>query len=46
MGKEISPIQKDNAGKEQKIVRRFTNIWIKTKKEWKLLARQATNITN
>ncbi len=45
MGKEISQSKKDNLGNEQKIVRRFTNIWIKSKKQWKLVARQATNIT-
>ena len=46
MGKEISQPQKDALGKEQKIVRRFTNIWVKEKKVWKLVARQATNIAN
>ncbi|MBL0326584.1 MAG: nuclear transport factor 2 family protein [Cytophagaceae bacterium] len=46
MGKEISQPQKDALGIEQKIVRRFTNIWVKEKKEWKLVARQATNIAN
>jgi ketosteroid isomerase-like protein len=46
MGKEISQSKKDNSGIEQKIVRRFTNIWVKSKKEWKLVARQATNITS
>nr|WP_315186560.1 nuclear transport factor 2 family protein [uncultured Flavobacterium sp.] len=44
MGKEISQPQKDDIGNEQKVVRRFSNIWIKEKKEWKLVARQATNI--
>jgi ketosteroid isomerase-like protein len=46
MGKEISQSKKDNLGNDQKIVRRFTNIWAKSKKEWKLVARQATNITS
>ena len=41
MGKEISQPKSD---KDQPITRRFTNIWIKEKKSWKLLARQATNI--
>lgn len=46
MGKEISQPKKDASGNEQRIVRRFTNIWAKEKKEWKLVARQATNIVN
>jgi hypothetical protein len=33
----------DNAGKS--VTRRFTNIWIKEKRGWRLTARQATNIT-
>lgn len=32
MGKEISQPQKDDIGNEQKVVRRFSNIWIKEKK--------------
>ena len=44
MGKEVSQPQKDKSGKEQTIVRRFTNIWLKSKKSWKLVARQATNL--
>lgn len=45
MGKEISQPQKDSSGISPKvIVRRFTNIWAKEKKDWKLVARQATNM--
>jgi ketosteroid isomerase-like protein len=45
MGKEISKSNKNNLVNDQKIIRRFTNIWVKSKKEWKLVARQTTNIT-
>ncbi len=41
MGKEISQPQKDNS---KVITRRFTNIWSKEKRDWRLVARQATNI--
>lgn len=41
LGKEIS---KTGSNTEKPITRRFTNIWIKKKKTWELLARQATNI--
>lgn len=44
LGKEVSQPQKKADGTEQIITRRFTNIWIKSKKTWKLLARQATNM--
>ncbi|MEO6314252.1 MAG: nuclear transport factor 2 family protein [Chitinophagaceae bacterium] len=44
MGSEIvAPKNKsDNAGKN--IIRRYTNVWIKSYTSWKLAARQATNI--
>jgi len=40
MGVEIKKTEENN----KTITRRFTNIWIKTKGEWLLTARQATNI--
>jgi hypothetical protein len=45
MGKEIIMPQgaTKNAGKT--VTRRFTNIWMKTEGVWKLIARQATNIS-
>jgi hypothetical protein len=44
MGKEITTPEKntENAGKI--VIRRYTNIWMKTKGIWLLTARQATNI--
>lgn len=41
MGKEVSKPQKETM---RQIERRFTNIWIKENKKWKLVARQATNM--
>ena len=45
MGKEVLVPQgsSQNAGKT--ITRRFTNIWMKEKDAWKLVARQATIVS-
>ncbi len=45
MGQEIIKPKgwSDNVGKT--VTRRFTNIWMKSKKEWRLVARQATIIS-
>jgi ketosteroid isomerase-like protein len=44
IGSEVSQPTKKADGTETITKRRFTNIWIKSKKSWQLLARQATNI--
>ncbi len=43
MGREISQSKKEGVENPHQITRRFTNVWVYSKKEWKLLARQATN---
>jgi hypothetical protein len=45
MGREITTPEKstENAGKT--VTRRYTDVWLKTKGEWRLTARQATNVS-
>lgn len=43
MGKEIVTPQNVTANAGKSVTRRYTNIWIKSKSEWHLTARQATN---
>jgi hypothetical protein len=45
MGREVTTPEKntENAGKT--VTRRYTDVWLKTKNEWRLIARQATNVS-
>jgi len=45
MGKEILVPQGYSANAGKTITRRFTNVWMKEKKTWKLIARQATIVS-
>ena len=44
MGKELQQPPNMTTNKDEWIPRRFTNVWIKTKNEWRLAARQSTKI--
>ena len=44
MGKELQQPQNMSTNHDDWIPRRFTNVWIKTKEEWQLAARQSTQI--
>jgi len=44
MGTELAQPEKTNPNLDEKITRRFTNIWIKSKAGWQLAARQATGV--
>ena len=44
MGKELQQPANMTPNHEEWIPRRFTNVWIKTKKEWHLAARQSSKI--
>jgi hypothetical protein len=45
MGKEIVKPKGLTANSGRKVIRRFTNIWMKTGNSWKLVGRQATIIS-
>ena len=44
MGKELQQPPNMTTNKDEWIPRRFTNVWIKTKNEWRLAARQSSKI--
>jgi len=44
MGKELQQPQNMTHNHDDWILRRFTNVWIKTKEGWKLAARQSTQV--
>lgn len=44
MGHETVAVPKTPAAAQKAITRRYTNVWMKDGNEWKLTARQATNI--
>ena len=46
MGREITTAPMSSDAQQKPITRRFTNIWTKNGSEWKLTARQASNISN
>ncbi|MCF0058262.1 nuclear transport factor 2 family protein [Dyadobacter sp. CY356] len=46
MGHETTTATMTSDNQQNVVTRRFTNIWIKNGNDWKLTARQATNISN
>lgn len=42
MGKEIVTPEKQTVYADKKVTRQYTNVWMKTKEGWRMLARQAT----
>ena len=46
MGKELQQPKNMTTNHDDWIPRRFTNVWIKTDEEWKLAARQSTQINS
>ncbi len=44
MGKELQQPENMTPNHDDWILRRFTNVWIKTKEGWKLAARQSTQV--
>ena len=44
MGKELQQPPNMTTNKDEWIPRRFTNVWIKTKNEWRLAARQSSKL--
>jgi hypothetical protein len=45
MGKEVVVPKAPAVNADKTVARRFTNIWMKTKEGWKLMARQATIVS-
>ncbi|WP_212004016.1 nuclear transport factor 2 family protein [Chitinophaga sp. HK235] len=45
MGKEIITPQNETAYAGKKVTRQYTNIWLKTKEGWRMIARQATIVS-
>lgn len=46
MGREITTPSMSSNIQQKAVTRRFTNIWMKSGSDWKLTARQATNISD